>query len=247
MLPLLIHCFSSCMSIKEEIHIKKNGSGSYTTAVDLGKMMNILQLFSTEITGSLNGESEHKASNNKDTTISLKAFTDTNSVLSADEKKLLETGSLHVMVNEEAGLYKISATVPFSSLEDMAAIAISNGKKSLLDIMFRASKSNSISKNEDNTPPPFEMECEAGRIERKFIPELYEILKEEMKSSENDEIIKKMFEGNNFTTIMHFEQAIKKAEGKYTLVSEDGKTVTIDIPFLDMINNPKDITYRIDY
>lgn len=252
LLPVLfLLCFSmsSCFSIREEIHINNDGSGTYTTGVDLGKMMAMLQMFSAEMGDALGGEKQDVFSGDKDTAFTLKSFTDTSTTLTDAEKKIMEKGTMRLISNAADGVFDISATVPFSNTAEMAGISLSNGKKTVLDILFNAtgSNKNNMSATNDNTPPPFEMIYEAGHIERKFIPEIYERLKDKMRSDENDEEAKKMFEGNNFTTVIHFEKPIKKAKGKYTKVSEDGKTVTVEIPFLDFISNPKDITYSIDY
>lgn len=246
---LLFMSMSSCFSMEEEIHIKEDGSGTYSTAVDLGKMMMMLQMFSSEMGEAFGAEKQDAFAGDKDTSFTLKSFTDTSTVLTNAEKKLLEKGTMHLISNAANSVFKVSATVPFSNTNEMAGISLSNGKKTILDILFSAtgSNKNNMSATNDDTPPPFEMLYEPGHIERKFIPEMYERLKDKMRSDENDEQAKKMFEGNNFTTIIHFDQPVKKAKGKYTKVSEDGKTVTIEIPFLDFISNPKDITYSIDY
>lgn len=249
LLFLLTISMSSCFSIKEEIEINENGTGSYSTSINLGKMMAMLQLFSTEMTDALGVEQQDNMIADKDTSFALKHITDTSSNLSPSEKKLIEKGTMHFKTNAAEGVFDIAATVPFTNTVDMANIAISNGKKSLLDMLFSASgtNKNNTSTTEDDTPPPFEMIYTAGHIERKFIPEVYERIKDKIGSDENDEQAKKMFEGNNFTTIIHFKKPIKKVDGKFTVVSDDKKTVTIDIPFLDFIRKPKDIAYSIDY
>ncbi len=246
---LLTSSMSSCFSIKEEIEINENGTGRYSTNINLSKMMAMLQMFSTEMTDALGVEQQENFMVNKDTTFGLKNYTDTSTSLSSSDKKIIEKGILHLKSNTEEGIFEIAATVPFDRTNDMAGISISNGKKSLLDILFNASgtNKNNTGTTDDDTPPPFEMVYIPGHIERKFIPEVYERIKDKMGSDENDEQAKKMFEGNNFTTIIHFQKPIKKADGKFTVVSADKKTVTIDIPFLDFINKPKDIAYSIDY
>lgn len=246
---ILTTSMSSCFSIKEEIEINEDGTGSYTTGINLGKMMAMLQMFTTEMTDALGVEQQDNFMSDKDTTFALKNITDTSNSLSSSEKKLIEKGFMQLKSNAANGVFEIAATVPFSNAGEMANIAISNGKKSLLDILFNTSgtNKNNATTTDDDTPPPFEMIYEAGHIERKFIPEVYERIKDKMGSDDNDEEAKKMFEGNNFTTIIHFQKPIKKADGKFTVVSNDKKTVTIDIPFLDFIRKPKDIAYSIDY
>lgn len=249
---LFLVCFSmsSCFSLKEEIYINDDGSGTYTTSVDLGKMMAMLQMFSSEMSDALGGEKQDVFSGDKDTTIPLRHITDTSTSITPAEKRLLEKGTMHFVSNTAKGVFEISASIPFSKREEMAEIAISNGKKSVLDILFSASgsnKNNNMSTSNDDTPPPFDMLYEPGHIERRFIPEVYERLKDKMGSDEDDEESKKMFAGNNFTTIIHFTKPIRKADGKYSSVSADKKTVTIDIPFLDFIRKPKDVAYSIEY
>src|SRR5689334_5894110 len=86
--------FTGCLEINEDITVAKNGSGKYGMKMDMGELIEMVKSF-------MPAEEMEKAQLDRarDTTILLKDYIDTTSSLTADQKKLLRDGSMHLNMN----------------------------------------------------------------------------------------------------------------------------------------------------
>src|SRR5687768_3616348 len=100
--------FVSCYEVNEEIVINENGSGSYTTKMDMGQLFEMLQTMGGE--EELEKEGLDRAI---DTTIMMKSIMDSAKDVTADQKELLKDGKLKLQMNMKEKLMKLDVNLPF--------------------------------------------------------------------------------------------------------------------------------------
>src|SRR5690349_20848341 len=99
---------AGCFDTAEEITINDNGSGVIVNSIDMGKMISALS--------AMGGDEKMKDAEkmNIDTTLLMKSLKDSIKNLSDDEKKLLENGTAHLVMNLKEEKFNITFSLPFT-------------------------------------------------------------------------------------------------------------------------------------
>src|SRR6478735_7857766 len=84
----------ACYDVNEEIVIRENGSGHYTSKIDMSGLLEMMQNFSSEADLAKEGLDRPM-----DTVIMLRTMIDSMKPLSADEKAIMETGKMHMIMS----------------------------------------------------------------------------------------------------------------------------------------------------
>ncbi|PHR68696.1 MAG: hypothetical protein COA67_12570 [Lutibacter sp.] len=231
----LIVTLSSCVFV-EEIHIDDNGKGNYSFKMDMGEMMS-----------SLSGISPKDSLSTPEITDTIIYFKDillekkdSISKLSKEEQEAFESLSnfkMHMQVDETEGKMIMDINTDFNNISD------------LRDVQKRISKAQSIqSKDGDKGEMPSNADITYTLKNKTFKRSvaLKKFTKEDQE--EYDIAMEKasMFlEGSLYKVIYHFESDVKKVSFEGAQISEDKKTVTIEVSMDSLTKNPKMLDFEI--
>jgi hypothetical protein len=256
---LFLVIFSGCFDTVEEVTINDNGSGTYISTLDMGKILGMAKSF-----GGDNKELKDLEKTRIDTLVNLKEFRDSIKNLSGAEKKMLETGTLRIKMDAKEELFSLAFSFPFSKPAEIAEIKKLLGKTKndiledrMKDLMSSDDeKAKGLFDGKDMGGDPegmdvsidgyYTMAYEKNKIVRK-------LNKEKAAHIEDDKSLKSLQEmgqmgfATNVKTIINLPKPAKKAEGKGVKLSEDKKKVTIEGTLDDFFEDPAYYEYEIEY
>ena len=226
---------TSCM-FTEELSIHDNGSGTYAFKMDMSQMMESMK--------DMSNRDSLKDPEVLDTIVLFKNILeekkDSISQLTKDEQILLEgleDLKLHMQVDEKNGKMLMDFVLDFkdiSELKDMQnkiakAQALSDGKE----------QDNSL-KSKADVEYTFD-----GKTFRRSV--IMKDLSEE-KLLEVEQSIKQsssFLEGSMYRVIYHFESEIDNVSFNGAFISDDQKTLTIEVPLDSVMKNPKWLDFEV--
>jgi hypothetical protein len=220
----------------EELHIKNDGSGSYAFDMDMSQMMESMK--------GMSQKDSLKDPEVLDTIILFKdillEYKDSIAKLDAQEKemiKALEDFTMRMQVDEDKGKMLMTFGLDFKNISDL---------KNMEEKIARAQnlsdnkKANNIMPSNSNTEYSFN-----GNTFKRIVT-LKDLSKE--KSDEFDKMVKQsgsFLEGSNYRLVYHFESAIQHVSFKGAKISDDKKTLIIEMPMDTIINNPKLLEFEV--
>ncbi len=226
---------TSCM-FTEELSIHDNGSGTYAFKMDMSQMMESMK--------DMSNRDSLKDPEVLDTIVLFKNILeekkDSISQLTKDEQILLEgleDLKLHMQIDEKNGKMLMDFVLDFkdiSELKDMQnkiakAQALSDGKE----------QDNSL-KSKADVEYTFD-----GKTFRRSV--IMKDLSEE-KLLEVEQSIKQsssFLEGSMYRVIYHFESEIDNVSFNGAFISDDQKTLTIEVPLDSVMKNPKWLDFEV--
>lgn len=231
---------SSCLTIEEKITFNKDGSGTYSTTIDMSKFLS-----DPFMKGAM---MEEMKKNGQETPMRLDSVIDIygqmapyNPQWTAEDHRLMKTVSSRMLLDfekEEGGVY---LNYPF---KDAAELTYLN------TLMASANKGEDGSEDSNLSSPGNIL----GSAKNKFtfskkrwtrdysIPEMENILGE----GEEAEMAKMMFEEASFVFLMEFPKKIKKVKGFSGHTITDNNTVRIEIPFLKVLEDTEAMDAYLD-
>lgn len=242
-------CLAGCFDAEEDVTIKADGSGVFKNTLDMSGLFDMIQMAAMMDTSS-KGELKKFAEQDVDSTISLRSFTDTATALTAEQKALLQEGSMHITLNQKEKAFKIVMSYPFKKVEDLQKIIeLQQSDKGFNP--FKKSGENSMGAidNKGDFPSADQMmniSYKNGLIERRLDEEKVAALKSKSDSSELQNM-EEMMSAVTFGTVIHLPKAVKNATGDKVSVSDDKKTVRIKYTLLDLKKNPKSLEFKVEY
>ena len=231
----LLTSLTSCM-FTEELSINNDGSGTYAFKMDMSQMMESMK--------EMSNKDSIKEPEVLDTIVFFKDILeekkDSISKLSKNEQSLLkglEDLKLHMQVDEKKGKMLMDFVMDFkdiSELKDMQnkiakAQALSDGKE----------QDNSLKSKAD-----VDYSFDGKTFRRKVI--MKELSEEKLQ--EVDRSIKQsssFLEGTMYKVIYHFESEINNVSFKGAIISNDKKTLTIEVPLDSVMKNPKWLDFEV--
>src|SRR6185436_5503784 len=111
-----VFILAGCFDTAEEITINEDGSGTLVNSVDMSKMITALSAMGAD------EKMKDAEKINTDTTIFLKSLKDSIQNLSDNEKKLLEKGKAHLIMNMKEEKFSVTLSVPFASTIEIPAV-----------------------------------------------------------------------------------------------------------------------------
>lgn len=225
----------SCV-FTEELHIKNDGSGSYAFDMDMSQMMEAMK--------GMSEKDSLKDPEVLDTIILFKDILSENkdsiAKLDAEEKemiKALEDFTMRMQVDEEKGKMLMTFGLDFENISDL---------KNMEEKIAKAQSLSDKKKSKDVMPSNSNTEYSFDGNTFKRIVTLKNLSKE--KSDEFDKMIAQsssFLEGSNYRLVYHFESTIQHVSFKGAKISEDKKTLIIEIPMDTIINNPKLLDFEV--
>ena len=230
----LLFLLTSC-AFTEEIHINNDGSGTYNFKIDMSEMMQEMQDMGTK--------DSTAASKSIDTTFNFKDILDEKkdsiAQLSKEEQaaiKAIADMNLHLQVDDEKGKMLMDFGLNFKDVSE-----IKNMEEKL-------TKAMSVNKNKGNAPlmnkSNVTFSLNGNNFVRKTIPK-------KLTTEEENEVDKSIqqsgsfLDGSMYKLIYHFEKKIKSVSHKEASISNDGKTLTIEVPMDSLVKNPKLLDFTL--
>ena len=247
--------FTSCLDSEEKITLNEDGSGTYVITMDMAKMMGMLSAFG----------GENKKAEKKDTVIYFKDYTDTSSVLTAEEKEILHNGKLAMNMDSEKGELKVVMDAAFKNASQLTYL-----RANMQDMLNKSGAMNKLNdkKNESEDSPLGEMgpKMNPGKSNANPFKEYYEFnvtgnsliytLKDKaaaLKAMETNEDMKMMKQmapmmgDMTFSTVIALPREAKKAEGQNAKLSADKKTVTVTTSLKQVIDDLEAMSFSVAY
>jgi hypothetical protein len=246
LLPLAL---ISCTDTREELEIKKDGSGTLVMKTDFGKVLEMVKGMGANTDLSKDGLDKAY-----DTTMYLKDVVDTAQNVPADQKELLRNGKVHLVINVKEGIGKMDMNFPFTStarLQDLYA-SLNNstgGLKNLFNGMGKNLPKSDDGGNDKNMPQiasVYDIVVKDGLYSRKVNKPRYDEFAQSMKLDELKQM-GSMFGGMDYTLTVKLPRAIKKVSNSKALISEDRKTASLKTDLMETFEHPELLALDIEY
>ncbi len=234
---------TSCETTKELI-LNADGSGNYSTSVDLSQLINLAKMQGGE---GLDEMDEKKF----DTTISLGTLIDSIQELSTNEKQLASKGTMQLTMDLANDVFKTKTNFPFKSTAELSNV------NKITNILSNKASMNALGAGGADQEGP--MDLPEGGIDdyydMKFTANsISKVLKADKYAKKGDDQgVQTMEElaGQGMvpttTFILRLPRPATKVEGKGIKVSEDKKTITINESVEDFIEDGKSLEFHIEY
>jgi hypothetical protein len=263
---LLTLTLTSC-TITEKMIINDNGSGKFIYDIDGTKMMSMLG-------SAFKSDDEDDTKKNKKETVNRKnkkvvdsTFTfkemfaskqDSIAKLSPEEQakiKNMERFSVRTIIDEEKGIMNYSMFTEFNSISELQDVM--SPVESMKSISPTGQNSGGMGMApdalEDNSSTSFFYDGKTfkkivAKVEKK--KEVTEVVEE---GSEDDlgakmtESLNMFYDQSNFKIVYQFPKAVKKVSIENALYSEDRKTITIEYPLKDYMENPDKLNFEVTF
>lgn len=252
---LLPFTFVSCMDTREELEIKKDGSGTLAMKTDLSKMLEMMKSFAP-------AEELQKQGLDKayDTIMLMKDYVDTAKSVPADKKALLREGKVHLVMNLKENLGKFDMQFPFKSADQLqqlyASLNSSTGSlKGMFDGMGKklpgtGNDSSATDAGADKGMPQiasvYDIVVKDGLYSRKVNKERYNEFTQAVKLEELKQM-GSMLGQMNYTLSIKFSRPIKKISNPKAVLSDDKRTVTLSTDLMETFEHPELLALEIEY
>jgi len=112
----VLFSLTSCLDIIETFNLNDKGGGTYETKMDMSKMMTMLAMMGA------GKEGADKMPEKMDSSFSFSQYTDTSTVLSAEEKRVLSKGVVNMHLSKDDGEMYFTIKMPFENAKEYAII-----------------------------------------------------------------------------------------------------------------------------
>ena len=237
---------SSCFDVTEEFTINKNGSGSYSMKMDMFKMVEML----AGMGGKESLENDKSFKEKKDTTVYFKDNITRAEDLTKEEKDLLVNSSARMKMSLSEKEFFMKFDFPVKAIKSFDQVY------KLTPEALKYMKVDNNSESGDG----MKMQTEGGDAAK--TNQFFDIIAgdnyfekrvkvEELKAySAKDSSLQQMkafMKDAKMISVVHAPQPIKKCGHPDALFSEDRKTVTLNFSYLDYLENPEKLNFRIEW
>ncbi|WP_340203425.1 hypothetical protein [Ascidiimonas sp. W6] len=238
-LALLLVVLTSC-NFSEELFLNTDGSGRLSIKFDgseLLKMGNDM--------GSIEGSGKVM-----DSVISFKKLLeekkDSIATLTEEEQeklKKLEPFNLHMVMNEETGDMKIDMYTDFTEVSELSDVfsAFQNAGAFGNQGMGASQSQQDILSTGEPTEMSYTLNGNTFKRTNKVVD--YDLLQKNVDSLGKMELF---LGSSTYKLIYHFSTPVKSVSKKGAFYSEDRKTVTIEVPFMDYMRDPEILNLEIE-
>jgi len=231
----LVAGLNSCM-FTEELYIKNDGSGQYSFKMDMSEMMESMK--------DMSNRDSLKEPEVLDTIILFKDLLeekkDSIKKLNDYEKASLEAIQdlkLHMQVDESKGKMLLDFGLDFEKVSDLKNMQEKISKAQALN---ENKKENNDLKSKADVDYSFDGKTFKRRVVMKDLSE--EKLQEVEKSIKQSG---SFLDGSIYKIVYHFESKIKSVTFKDAQISEDKKTMTIEVPLDSVMKNPTWLDFEV--
>ena len=250
LLPLAI---ASCTDTREELEIKKDGSGTLAIKTDIGKMLEMVKGFASD--SDMQKDGLNRAF---DTVMLMKDYIDTAKDVPADKKELLRNGKVHVIMNVKENIGKFDMNFPFTSTDKLQQLYASlnssdGGLKNLFGGMGKNLPKDPQDQAGDKTDKSmpqiasvYDIVVKDGFYSRKVDKERYADF---VKTNKLDNLkqVSSMFGAMEYTLSIKLPGAIKKVSNPKAVLSDDKKTAVLKTDLMETFQHPELLSLDIEY
>ncbi|MEC4004774.1 hypothetical protein OX283_008900 [Flavobacterium sp. SUN052] len=256
---LFVFSLVSC-TITEKMIINDKGSGKFTYEIDGSKMMSM-------VGSAFKGDSDKDAKNGKDkkneknidSTFTFKEMfankKDSIAKLSAEEQekiKKMERFSVHMIMNEEKGIMNYSMFTDFASVQELQDVMNPvQSMKSLVPAGKDKTAGADAAIPEDNSSTKFFFD---GNTFKKTVSKLKKKKETFEETKSEDELAANMkqsmemlYTESSFKVVYEFPKAVKKVSAENVTYSKDRKTITIEYPLKEYMENPEKLNFEVEF
>lgn len=242
--------FLSCYDVNEEVLIRDNGSGHYSTRIDMSGLIEMIQAFGSEADLAKDGLDRPV-----DTVIMLRSMIDSSQKLTADEKALMETGKMHMVMNLPAKAFTIDMDFDFRNNADLQFLLAGAGSGGFSQALKNVLQNDKKDQSQPDSPKDLEVDqlnniydvtVSNGIISKKInrakldsIMQRPEVAQMKQMGAAQLEIL--------YTTNIILPRPVKKINCMQFTISNDKKKLTIRNNLMDVFEKPELFEYNIDY
>jgi len=229
----------------------ENGAGTFTTKMDMGQMLEMIQ--------SMAGEEELAKEGLErvlDTTIFMKSLLYSVQDLTTEQKDLLKDGKLNLQMNMKEKLFKAQVDIPYKGYNNLQLLMSGKGNSiSGLSELFKGVFDKGEQKPALDSPKEpgledmnsvFDIIVKDGLISKKINLKRHKALIEKPEIAQ----LKQMGSGGMeilYTTTIKLPRPAKKTESPLIKLSNDKKTATLKYNLLDLFDSPEKFSYIIEF
>ncbi len=234
---------TGCFETIEEITIKDDGSGTFSTTNDMSAVIPVAK--------QMGGKDAEKMEDLvKDTTISMASMADSIPSLTADEKDQVKAGTMRMNVDLKNDKFIITMNFPFKKMEDISRINKVAAK--MMNQALKEKLAGGQAEMPGEMPEPssfenyFDIEYSKGKIVKKLNKEKYGTL-------DSDEYLQGMKEAGamgipiNTTQVIVLPRPAKKVDGKNVKLSDDRMKLTVKASIDDFYSDPEMMEFKVEY
>lgn len=228
---------TSCI-FTEELYIKKDGSGSYAFKMDMSKMMEAMGEMGSE------NDSIEKEPQKIDSVMYFKDILadkkDSIAKLSADEQEVLrslEDLKIRLKMDEEKNQMNMDFLFDFANLNELK-----NMNERVQKAQAMSDKKNQQNNFQSNTNVEYSF---ANKTFTRKVT-LKDLSEEEQEAYEkNMKQASSMFDETIYRIVYHFDNKIKSVSVEGAKISDDKKTLTIEMPMDTIMKNPFLLNFEV--
>lgn len=235
-----IGLFTAC-NFTEEMYLNTDGSGKMAINFDGAELLQMIgdeDLAPDEKAIDSTFHFKHLLEEKKDSIATL-------SPEKQAQLKRLENFSMHVLMNQEKGEMKFELFTNFKNLTAVGDMLSSFQDASAVQPDANEAKSASPRSVVNNNATKVDYSFKRNTFSRTTTILDEALLKETVDSLG---MMESFFGGSNYQLKYHFPKKIKKVSKEDALFSQDGKTLILEVDFLEYIKNPKilDVTVELE-
>lgn len=247
---LLAFGLAACYEVNEEIVINENGSGHFVSRMDMSSLIEMMQTFVGE-------EELAKEGLDRviDTTIMMKSLIDSVKDITNDQRKIMENGKMHLVMNIREKIFKTEMDVSFTDYNGLQALLSSGGTVGLPQVLQTISGKNEKKQADSSAPKEpdldalnevYDITVKNGVISKKINPEKLQAIKDKPEMAQIAELANSGMEILYSTTIK-LPRPVIRVNNELVKLSDDKKTVSIKYNLLDLFNTPDKFSYVIEW
>ena len=234
---------NGCFKISETVNFNKDGSGDYTLSIDMGSMIAMLQ--NLDLNEMMGGEgSDEDASLPSDAFQKRDTVINVFDMMSARSEKVerpefWKKANIFVKVDGDNGVFLADVKFPFKDTDEISFFYNNIGELAGNNEEIAGMLGGGMSTNTISDLFSFKKRTFTRKANSMDMDDLGG-LDEEMQSQM--EMVKMFMSGATYTTIYNFPKKVKSASNKDAKISQDKKTVTTEVSFLDILDGKNDIS-----
>jgi hypothetical protein len=240
----------ACYDVNEEIVIKENGSGHYASKIDMSGLLEMMQNFGTEADLAKDGLDRPM-----DTVIMLRTMLDSNKTLNADEKAIMETGKMHMIMSLKEKKFTIDMDFDFRNNRDLEYLLAGMGNGGFGDVLKDVFQKDKSPESQLDAPKDldvdqfsnvYDVHVQKGSISKKINRAKLDSLMQRPEMAQMNQMGATGMEILYTTTIV-LPRPVKSVSNAAIKVSDDKKRLTIKNNLMDVFEKPEVFEYSIEY
>lgn len=231
---LLVSC-----NMTENIYINENGTGKFSIDMDASGMMAMMPKDSTA----------SDLSKDIDSTFTFKSLLELKKdsisklpVAEQEKLKKLEKFSMSTKMNAREKVFLFSI---FTDFDDVSELQDAMSSVNAVQSMNKSSAASGLPiSGLGDSNSELRYSYDGNKFLRKASPSK---TKKTDAQKEEDDSLKMIYESSQYTLKYHFPKKVKKTNNPNALYSEDRKTITIEYPLNEYMDNPEKLNLDIEF